>query len=226
MGLLYKGDASYQDICRPVVGKTDWGLDTLVRSVAGRRDQFEDYIAGLAQGDAAPSPYSGFKLQTWDPDDSDAIWGRVRLNYKGLIGGTLPPDKAYNEIIETSGSSSHHFEPPYDYGGDFFAVSAVMDFTYYAGQTTWRYITTSSPSGSTHGSLGFGFITAMKKVRYTISNEDGSTTTFGNMAPVGIVSACTPVLVVGGVGFRCSPILGTAFFECEDVVRAELRDPS
>ena len=220
--IIYLGNAAYDDLVKPVVGKTDWGVDTLVRILAGRRDQFQTFIGTLAQGQAAPAPYAAFKLQTWEPDDSDPIWGKVTLNYKGLVGGELPPTEAYNEIIETSGSSSAQFDPPYDYGGDFFAVSAVMDFTYYAGQTTWRYVSTTSPSGPSHTLLGLGFIYQYKKIRYTVSNEDGSTTYFGNSAPVGIVSACTPTLAVGAVGFRSSPVLGTNFFECEDVVRAEL----
>jgi hypothetical protein len=222
--IIYIGDASYDDLTIPSVGKSDWGMDTLTRNLAGRRDQFQTFIASLVQGQAAPDPYAGFKLQTWDPDPSDPIWGRVQLNYKGLVGGVTPPDQAYNEIIETSGSSSHNWTTPYDYGGGFFAVSAVMDFTYYAGQTTYRYVRTADPGAATHSSLATTFITSLKRVHFTVSNEDGSTTVFGGSAPVGIVSATSPVLSVGAVGYRSSPVLGTGFFEMEDVVRAELRD--
>lgn len=220
--IIYIGDASYQEIAKPAIGKTDWGLDTLTRNVAGRRDELQTFVGSLVQGAAAPAPYAIFKLQTWDVDESDPIWGRVQLNYKGVQGGTLPPDKPYNEIIETSGTSSHHWDPPYDYGGEFFAVSAVLDFTYYAGQTTWRYVRTSDPGASIHTALATTFLYSVKRSRITVSNEDGSTTVFGSSAPVGIVSAVTPALVVGAVGYRSSPILGTGFFELEDVVRAEL----
>lgn len=218
----YLGDASYKDVVDPASGMAEDGTGHLVRVVAGRRDQLQTFVASLAQGQLAPAPYAGFKLQSWDPETSDPVWGKVTLNYKGLT--VTPPDQIFNEIVETSGSSSHHWDPPYDYGGEFFAVSAIMEFTYYAGQTTYKYNRPTDPGGSIHSSLALAFIYSIKKVRTTVSNEDGSQTVFGWMAPVGIVSATTPRLFIGAVGFRSTQQPGNAYWECEDVVRAELQD--
>lgn len=220
MSLIYIGDASYKDIAVPVPGKNDWGVDTMTRIVLGARNGLVAFINTLAQGQAAPAPWAAFKLQTWSPDDSDPIWGKVTLGYKGILGAH-PPDQKYNEVIESSGSSSAQFDPPYPWGGDEDAVAAVMDFTYYAGQTTWRSLRTID-NGPQYGYLGFTYGYVLKRVRYTVTGDGGSQTTFGNSAPVGIVSACTPAFQINTVGYRASPIFGTPYFECEDIVRGEL----
>lgn len=222
MGLTYIGNADYDDIAVPVPGKSPWGIDTLTRNVAGRRDQLSDYVDSLSQGDAAPSPYDGFKLQTWDPNDRDPAWGKVTLQYKGLINDTIPDPVIENDIIEVAGTSSHYFSTPYDWGGVEDAVSAVMDYTYYAGQTVYRYITDGQNNLPTFVSLGFTFTFLVKRVRIVVTGDEGGTVIFGNTAPAGIASAVAPALVTSAIGYHTSPVFGTTLFECEDIVRAEL----
>jgi hypothetical protein len=217
MAIQYYGTEEFDDICSPVEGKSDWGVDTLTRRVRGARTLLGAYVFALAQGQVAPSN-GNFYLQSWEPDDSDPVWGNVVLQYKGFKNGTIPAPVVTPRIVEASGSSSHYFDPPYDWGGDEDAVSAVMEYTYYAGETVYRYITNGQPVGPSYGLLQTAFVTLIKRSRITL--DDG--TVFGGNAPVGIVSAVTPVQAVNTVGFTASPIHGTPYWEAEDIVRGEL----
>ncbi len=222
MALIYVGNSDFDDVCAPVAGKSEWGIDTLTRTLKGARYKLADFIATLAQGQS----YAGnYFLQTWEPDDTDPVWGSVKLQYKGLLGGTIPDPVIENAIVEATGNSSHLFDPPYDWAGgdeDKKAISAVMDFSYYCGQTQYRYITDGQNSLGTYGSLGFGFETLIKKTRITVQTVNAGDIVFGGNAPVGIVSALTPVLSIGNINFQSHPVFGTNYFECEDTVRAEL----
>jgi hypothetical protein len=216
MPILYYGTEEFDDVCAPCEGKSDWGVDTLTRRVRGARNLLGAYIFGLAQGQAAPSN-GNFFLQSWEPDDSDPVWGNVVLQYKGFKNGTIPDPIIIPRIIEASGSSSHYFDPPYDWGGDEPAISAVMEYTYYAGETVYRYITNGQPTNASHGILYTSYATSMKRSRITL--DDG--TVFGGNAPVGIMSAVQPVVAVNVVGFSANKIHGTSYWEAEDVVRGE-----
>lgn len=215
--IIYWGNEEFDDIAVPAAGKSDWGMDTLSRRVRGARNLLVAYIASLAQGQDAPSD-SRFKLQSWSPDDSNPLWGEVTLNYKGLIGA-IPPPITIPRVVESSGSSSHYFDPPYEYSPEADpALSAVLDYSYYAGETTFRYITNGQPTGPSYNYLVTALTVSVKRQRITL--DDG--TIFGGTAPAGIASAVSPALFINTVGFTATPVHGTPYWEAEDTVRAEL----
>lgn len=237
--ILITGNAAFDDICRPLKGKNEWGLDTLVRKVKGDRALARAYIATLAQGASFVLAGSTYYLQTWDPDD-DPVWATITLSYKGLLSGALPAPIIINDVIHASGTTSANFSTenggrgrvyrkevtykPFpqqnviDAEKDIYATGATMDFTYETGETTYRYISNGQPSGPSHNTLGFVHTAMLLRARATTS--DG--TTYGVNMPIEIGPDLLPTAAARAISFSSQPVFGTPYFECQDIVRLEM----
>lgn len=232
--ILITGNAAFDDICLPAKGKNEWGVDTLTRKMRGSRALLAAFLATLAQG----ASYSGYYLQTWEPDDNP-VFATVTLNYKGLLGG-IPNAIIINDVVQAGGTTSVEFtsenggrgrvyrkEVTYkpfpqqnviDAEKDIYATGASMDFTYETGETIYRYIANGQPSGPSHSTLGFSFTPVLRRAR--ASTSDG--TSYGLNMPFAIGPALLPTASTRAVAFSSQPIIGTPYFECQDTVRAEM----
>lgn len=236
--ILITGNAAFDDTCRPLKGKNEWGVDTLVRRVKGDRALAPAYIAALAQGNTFVLAGSTYYLQTWDADE-DAVWATITLNYKGLLG-EIPDPIVSNDIVRLSGTTSADYSTenggrgrvyrkevtykPYpqqnviDAEKDIYATGASMDFTYETGETIYRYISNGQPDEAANDTLGFTPVARIIRARATTS--DG--TSYGLSMPIEIGPSLLPAEVTNVVGFSTQPIIGTPYFECQDIVRVEL----
>ena len=223
MAIIYTGDPSIDDVCLPLKGKNEWGVDTLTRKVKGARYLGAAYLAALAQGQI----YQGYYLQTWAPDEEE-FWVEITLNYKGVLFGT-PRPLVINSIVPSSGGKSADYSSENSgkgrayrkdqQGKDVYATGAQIEFSYDCPQTVYRYISVGQPDGPRNSALGFGAFPRIINARVTVS--DG--TTYGLSVPFSIGPSLLPSAQTVTVGFTSTPIVGTPYFECEDVVRSELR---
>lgn len=218
MSVTIIGDGSFRDIDTPAKSKNEWGIDVLTRRMQGAASLLTSFISGLAQAQT----YQSFYLQTWS-DDRHPVKPTVTLVYKGLING-IPQPLKFNDIVPATGSTSANFADEnggagYQYGIDsdgnpLYALSAVREFAYYCPQTLWRYIAQGQPNGPQYGSLGF--IRSAELIKSRIVTSDGAV--FGGNAPAGLVSALAVEPETVTIGFRSEPVVGTPYFECEDLV--------
>lgn len=222
MAIIYVGSSIFTDVENPAPSKNDWGIDIIHRRMRGPSTVLADYIATLSQGQT----YGGFYLQTWEPEDRPP-YAYVVLIYKGLRSG-IPAPASFNSIVQQTGSTSADFSSQngglgYQYGVEsisgaivpLYALSAVREFAYYAPQTVWRYIYNGTPSGAVYGSMGFSASPSV--IRSRITTDDGHS--FGGNAPTGLVSALAASPFISIIAHASSPIYGTPYRECEDVVQ-------
>jgi hypothetical protein len=224
MAITYFGANTFRDSITPVPGKTPWGIDTLIRKIDGPVSGLEDYIASLQQGFTYLFNGQTYYLQTWETND-DKAWPLVTLNYKGLFAG-IPTPFAVNDIVQESGSISADYSTQNDgqgllYGVDsdgnnLYCLGATHEWAARVPQTIWHYITFLQPNGPSYGSLGFAGSIVVTRNR--IITSDG--TVFGGLAPVPLAVSLALYASNQIISFRSSPIFGTPYFECEDVVIA------
>lgn len=240
------GNCGFLDVCLPVKGKSEWGMDTLARKMVGARSLAEAFIAALAQGQG----YQGYYLQSWDVDDNPNV-ATVTLFYKGLLTGGTPLPKGSDEIVTAVGQTNADYSDEGDpvgtgrvYRQDFFwsifvpasgatsstsykalkdryAVSARMEFTYNSLQTTWRYISQGQLFGPIYILPSFNFVPIIERARITVSD--------GTVLPRTVYwetfLELTPTVSDRVISHRSEPVIGSPYFECEDVVRRILGDP-
>jgi hypothetical protein len=227
MSILYRGDLSFDDICEPLKGKNDWGVDTLVRRVKGPRSLAAAYIATLAQGQV----YQGYYLQTWTPDEQDPVWAEITLNYKGFVSGGTPAPLVSVKMASAKGTTSADYTSENSGLGRLYMSSgvpggiiaryttgAVMEFTYKSIQSSYKYIHQGMPLGPDHTARAISIATEMRDARITTSN--GSIYGSERMSFFGL----TPVNRDIVVSFSGEPIAGTIFYECEDVIGSVLEN--
>lgn len=243
--LLTIADCTFLDVFTPAKGKNEWGVDTLTRKMTGARSLLDAFLATLAQGQV----HAGYFLQTWDSDEKPDV-ATVTLHYKGLRNGT-PAPIILSEVVSAVGQTSADYsdegtpagigrlyrQDVYATAGEtpgipgsvgtsieFFrnryAVSATAEFTYSAVQTQYRYISIGKPNGPTYNVVDIPFSPAMDRVRIVLS--DG--TTYGGESMLATFDL-VPETDERVISFRSSPIIGTPYWECEDVVRKILTDP-
>lgn len=245
--ILVEGNAVFDDVCRPLKGKNEFGVDTLVRKVKGDRALAEAYIAALAQVLAFELAGSTYYLQTWDPDD-DPVWATITLTYKGLLNGTPPPD-IQTEIVSAAGTTSSSFAlennglgRPYrkdllwtltnsiptdslDSGivgtgiRTRYTTGATMQFTYRAVQSRYRYVRIGKPSGPIYAHIDVP-VPAIELDQVRIVLSDGVVYGRESIAEF----ALQPTGRERVISFSSQHVIGTPYYECEDVVRYQLED--
>lgn len=191
----------------PVPGKSEWGMDTLMRTMRGTQPNLPAFMNSLAQGQVFTYFGHSFFLQTWECDNNP-VFPAVRLMYKGLINGvagTAP--KASGGEIEQSITLSAGNVPGY--------TSATRDIRYLTRQSTTLYITTSRPTAGTYGlDASFSPVILYSVIRAT--DTAGNNYVFnGTDAPAALVSALTPAPSVVSLP-DCQPVVGSPYFECTD----------
>ena len=208
--VTYTGDSTFQDEHEPVPGKTEWGMDTLTRTMAGGQPKLVAFVQGLSQGSSYTFNGNVYYLQTWEPDNGQ-VFPRVTLNYKGLTGG-IPTPKASGVMIEQTISITASSVGTYK--------TATRNIRYVTRKSTTLYIATTRPTLYTYG-LDITFtadnIIILESV-ITATDNDGNNYVFsGANAPANLVTALTPAAVAQGFP-ECAPVVGSPFFECVDNV--------
>lgn len=248
MSLATLGNCGFDDVFTPAKGKTEWGMDSLTRRMVGARSLLEAFLATLAQGQVYPpnaTPGTGYFLQSWEPDDNSQV-ATVTLNYKGLEPGGTPEPIAKSEVSPAAGAISKNYTsensglgrlyktvPLWKYQfiaptgitvdevvstRPVYTTGATMEFTYDAVQTVYRYISVGKPIAPRYYVVDIPRIPVVKKSR--ISTADGSI--YGTNAPVALTTDLTPIVLNRVVGFSSEPVIGSPYYECQDVVRREL----
>lgn len=235
------GDTTFRDATIPVPGKSEFGMDTLTRKMEGfvgeNGANLIGFIQGLNQGDTFLFGTVLFYLQTWQSDDATPI-ANVTLIYKGLKPGGTPEPDIQTQIVASSGGTSADYSAfndgigiPYrkEPFGDpasptlinIYTTSAVLEFTYDAAQSTYRYITTGKPSGPRYEHIDIEFTPTIKEGRMRVANGE----TYGFIGDVTLAAAKIPVPQERVIGFVSRHVIGSPFWECEDTVRVELVQP-
>lgn len=232
------GRTTFEDASIPVPGKSEFGMDTLVREVEGyvgeNGENLIAYIASLNQGDTYLFGDTVFYLQTWSPGNSTPV-ASVTLNYKGLKPGGTPEPDIETQIVAATGGTSADFSAFNDGIGvayrkepfgdpesptliNIYTTSATLEFTYNAAQSTYSYITTGKPSGPRFEHIDIEYTPVIKTGRTRVANGE----VFGFEGPIAVGPAVQPVPRETVIGFTSKHVIGSPFWECQDVVRMEL----
>lgn len=252
MAVASLGRTGFEDVTIPVPGKSEFGMDTLTRRMTGYIGGLEAFIQGLAQGATFPFGGTLFYLQSWQPDDSTPV-ASVTLNYKGLKPGGTPIPDIQTDIVSTVGRATKSYLdqnggngitlrdkilwkfgyyppniiptpiPPVDEiigKRPVWTTSANLEFIYHAVESRYRYIQTGRPAAPKYTEVLSDYVPKIEEARVTTS--DGMTYGIDNI----IVFNMTPVLHTRVVSWSSKAVLGSPYFECEDIVRLELVDPA
>lgn len=206
--ITYTGDPSFDDAHYPVPGKSEWGMDTLTRTMSGASGSLEAFVASLGQGTSYTFNHNTYYLQTWD-DDKGRAFASVTLNYKGLTGG-IPPPKASGGTIEQTLQLTSSAISGYK--------SASREIRYLTRQSSTLYIATAAPVAGTYG-IDVDFNPYTHIISSVIRATDNSGNDYewaGADAPTALVTALTPVGYLDIIVPHSSPVVGSPFFECED----------
>lgn len=242
MSIALLGDGTFQDVMTPAKGKSEWGMDTLTRKMSGARSLLEAFIATLAQGQI----FQGYYLQTWEPDENPQV-AIMTLVYKGLLNGGTPIPDVESEVVPAVGSCSKNYSTENSGKGRIYknnvwrsflqldtgaqtevengslpvyTTGAIMEFTFDAVQSSFRYIHVGKPNGPQFTAPDIPFNPVIRRKK--IITSDGSV--YGNNAPSSLADL-VPVQINRVLGFNSKHVIGTPYYECTDVVRAELGDP-
>lgn len=241
--ILLIGDATFDDVCAPLKGKSEWGMDMLVRKVHGARSEAAEFMADLEQG----QDFEGYYLQSWEPDSDDPVWATISLVYKGLLTAGTPVPLIETDIVPAAGSVSKSYVA--ENGGlgrvyrkqglyqvdlgitaligqsdlivatrDIYTSGATMEFTYDAIETTYRYVREGRPDRPRYFQVAIPRIPVIKKSRFITA--DGAI--YGTNAPIALTIDLSPDVLNRVVGFKARSVIGTPYYECEDTVRREL----
>lgn len=243
MSVAILGSGTFQDSFVPVKGKSEWGMDTLTRKLTGARSLLEAFIGTLSQGQA----YQGYYLQTWNADDSPDV-ASITLDYKGLLTGGTPSPKAISSVVSGVGQTTADFSTEGIVAGtpqgrkyrsdliwtltsipttgqivgttaagfrDRYALSATLEFAYKIAQTTYRYITQGKPNAPRYTAVDINYPAFIQRGRIILND--------GTILPRGVpwetFFDLTPVQINQTVSFQSEPVIGTPFWENEDVVQ-------
>lgn len=242
------GRTTFEDASIPVPGKSEFGMDTLTRKMTGYVGDLVAFIASLHQGDTFNFNGILFYLQTWNPDDATPV-STVTLGYKGLASGGTPTPDVQTEIVSATGSTSSSFSDENAglgraYRQDLlwtltnaipsdsldsgivgtgkrtrYTTGATMQFTYAAVQSRYRYVRVGKPNGPIYTNIDIPAPPILlDQVRIVLS--DGAVygrekITEFELHPVGKARV---------ISFSSSHVIGSPFWECEDVVRYQLED--
>lgn len=226
--IVFTGKLEFRDMFQPSPSKDEWGVDTLERVVRGPASRYEAFYRALRQGQVCNADIPGanyFFLQTWQPINHPIFPG-VAMTYKGLIDNVVPPDTSYtvrNELMSTISADGLSIT-----AGDKTIVSGSNEIKYISPTTIWRYISRGEPTvqkygapGSVRGALGIENLGN----RIVGNTDEGDTIPYTQgTAPAALATALfgTPYVFVIGPSF--TPIIGTPFFECEEICQMKYPD--
>lgn len=234
------GDVTFRDRHVPAVGKSEFGMDTLTRIMEGHASLLVAFLASLHQGDTYLIGETIFYLQSWEPDNSTPV-ASVMLNYKGLRDGGTPVPDVQTDIVSAVGRITKSYLDENDGLGitlrntkvyalvnpeaetfflrPVYTVSASAEFEYKAVETRYRYIKEGQPSEPENTTVQSSFVPTVEKIR--IQTSDGMTYGRERILSLDMV----PVAHEKIVSWSCKNVIGSPYFECEEVVRKELVDP-
>lgn len=199
------GTGDFVDQHEPAPGKSEWGMDTLARTVKGCQSNLAAFIGTLGQGAIYSFGGNDYYLQTWEPD-KNAVFPSVSLNYKGLTGG-IPPEKASGGQVEQCITLAAN-----DIG---IYRTATRDIRYVTRRSCTQYISDGRPTGATYG-LDISSAIEIRSSVIRAEDADGNSYVFsGADAPSDLVTALTAATDVFSY-MECSPVVGTPYFECTD----------
>jgi hypothetical protein len=206
--------------------------------MTGHVSLLSDYVTTIQQGDTYLWAGAVFYLQTWDVDSSTPF-ATVTLNYKGLIHGT-PKIEVDTTVELSTGSVSKDYSTENDGKGRIYRIEplwkfsyeepngvetdtivstrnvyttgAVMQFTYRALTSHYRYISLGPPSGPSFGVVQGFFDPQVENQR--IVTSDGSV--YGPDRAVFFDLSLNFTAKV--ISFSSRPVFGSPYFECEEVV--------
>lgn len=225
MGVIYRGNTEFEDVRIPVVGKNEFGVDTLERVMQGGAPKLDAFLDKLKQGDTYKDKWY---LQTWTHDGA-CIFPTVTLQYKGLASGTLPAPTYKNDTgcktvtnscSITSEAVAEIIKGSPMEGEEVANVTAQKTVVFYSPQTVYRYVTDKLPSGPSYDKIAFNAQIIVKQSRIVARWADKEATFAGN-APAELVSALASGIQMVVV-HSSEPIIGSPYFECTDTVSLEL----
>lgn len=235
------GRCGFEDCNIPVAGKSEWGMDTLTRKMKGHVSLLSTFMQSLTQGQMYVDAGSNFYLQTFEPDDATPV-ATVTLVYKGLRYGTPIPD-VQSSVVSSVGSTSADysaensgkgriyktiplwhfsyveptgFEEDVENGSrKVYTTGATMEFNYKAAETKYRYVQSGRPTGARYSVTDIVADPSFRRVR--IVTSDGSIYGIERQVFFGLTPVASPTVV----SFSSKNVIGTPFYECEDVIRLE-----
>lgn len=218
--IVFTGHVEFRDVKTPAPSKDEWGLDVLERTVRGPGKYFEAYGAALKQGDVYGQH---FYLQSWRPIEH-AIFPGWQLTYKGVRAGALPtalPVTSFSELVSTV--EANDLEVTYQ-GKTI--ISASKEVKYIAPTTTYRYISRGRPTTPRYGAVdtnqpiqNIDSRTVVTLLDDSVTPPVTSTMTLTGAAPAAVATALAGSPVVFVIGPTFEPILGTPYYECQEVVQ-------
>lgn len=102
---------------------------------------------------------------------------------------------------------------------DRYAMTAIMEFTYRAVQTTYHYVTVGRPFGPRYVFPDIPYPAILERARIVLN--DGTVLPRTNWE---VFFGLTPSVVYKNISFEASPVIGSPFFECTDVAQQTLGD--
>lgn len=249
MSLTGLGRTGFEDRHIPAPGKSEFGMDTLIRELQGfvgeNGELLKAFLATLGQGDTYTIGENIFYLQSWQPNNATPI-GSVTLNYKGLRDGGTPIPDVQTDIVSASGRITRSY---LDENGGFgrifrnraggsinttvsgavvsqlvlsspvYTVSATCEFLYHAVESRYRYISEGQPDEPENTEVQSSYVPEIEEAR--ISTSDGMVYPRSNLVAFDMeVEPRTRV-----VSWSAKNVLGSPYFEVEEIVRLELVDP-
>lgn len=246
MSLALLGRCGFEDAGTPLKGKNEWGVDTLMRKVSGARSLAEAYIATLAQGQAYQGYYLQTWEPDDDPQvatialfykgfltggtpvpikSSEIITaiGQTTSDFStevdpDLPAGSTPTGRKYRSDLlwsfstdVPSGEIIATLRKGYRVR---YALTATMEFTYKSVQTRYRYITVGRPFAPTYNVPDIPYPPIIDRARIILS--DGTVLPQRNWD---LFFNLTPTVINENISFTTQPVLGTPFFENEDIAR-------
>lgn len=213
----YVGNGAFEDMYEPVSGKSEWGMDTLTRVMAGKQTSLVSFVNGLNQGDTYSYHGNTYYLQSWEPDN-DPVFPKIRMEYKGLFDG-IPDPFVSGRTVEQSCSQTTADPVTITYWDAATQSSVTGDVMgtrtsrYITRESTYRYITSSRPSSPTYTALDVAM--AIIYLQSEITTDVGAN--FASNAPAALATALFPSAYLEYTT-DTNPVFGTPFFENTDCV--------
>jgi len=143
------GDVSWRAKRNPIFSAGGYDLDTAQVPWQGAESGKTAFVDGLASFAALPG-YPKMYLMRW-PEDDDAHFPTVTLEYRGCKNGSAPPVKgedgrSLQSLSVSVESTTFYTGERTDGGTEGTTVTVQMDIEYYASQTTYTWFSLTTPA--------------------------------------------------------------------------------